>query len=739
MKTLGLSMIVGSNESFELERCLKSIQGPLFDEITLVLTQPDLDTEKIAQKFANVKRFTWIDDFSAARNFALDQMSTDYVMWIDTDDIITKTNYNKILELKTIVDTQDIWFFQYNYVHDQYDRPTDILIRERIFERGPKFRWSDPVHECIDYTLIDCKKEIRRDICIDHYRIKPSDPNRNIRILKKAYESNPTPRISFYYGRDLMHVDPDAGHLILKNFVKKSEGSPDDLAQACQRLATYYLKNNLYEDAKRYATLGLSYSTSYAELYCDIAAVCELQGNFDGALKFYQDALTKDINGLLSQLPDYYRAIPAARISAIYARRKNYTEAFKYNRLALQYKPTQSELLQDQKTLINILKPGFKVSWLNTEEDLHPIHEHFLSLGIKSSWDSSYDPTADIVVIFKYQPISFKYPLQKIIMSVGDQKIDPIFCFSTDINAFVCTTSELLGYYKQNGFKNVYVIRNPGSPYTSDNLYFSSESYSAVATANEWFYLLQDALISQDGVDGASLTIRVRPPVDVIVTSFNNVDCLKLCINSLYNSISYPLRVIISDAGSGKEVWDYLESLKGITILGARDKRISFSEVCSQALKVSTSRFFVLLDGDKIVSKNWLENLVNQMETKHRLAACEALTDWSYGALKNDPKIRFIQMGIYADMIQQRPPNIQYLQEFMGGINDQYKDQFEPLNWISLHSTIFSRSAIEEVGFDVKDLGLKFRKMNYKIGQSAGALLFSLNFNQPGVLSNVWV
>jgi len=737
MKTLGLSMIIGSNESFELERCLKSIQGPLFDEIILVLTQPDPETEKVALKYANIKYFTWVDDFSAARNFALDQMSTDYVMWIDADDIITKINYDRIIEVKSIMDTRDIWFFQYNYVHDQYDRPTDVLIRERIFKRDPKFRWSDPVHECIDYTTTDCLKEIRRDICIDHYRIKPSDPNRNVKILKKAYESNPTPRISFYYGRDLMHVDPDAGHRILKKFIQKAEGSPDDLAQACQRLSSYYLKNNLYEDAKRYALLGLAYSNSYAEIFCDIAAACELQGNFDGALKFYQDALTKDLNGLLSQLPDYYRAIPASRISAIYARKKNYTEAYEYNRLALQYKPNQPELLQDQKTLLSMLRPNFKISWLNVEKSLQYIHGHFLSLGIRSSWDPVYDPLANIVVISDYKSFPYKFPQQKFIMYIGDRKIDPILQYSPDINAFICSTSDLYNYYKEKGFTNIYVIRNPGSPYTLDSFYFSSESYSATAIANEWLYLLQDALISQNGIDGACLTLHVRPPVDVIVTSFNNLDCLKLCIKSLYNNLSYPFRVIISDAGSGKDVWDYLESLKGITILGEKNKRISFSEVCSQALKTSRSRFFILLDGNKIVAKNWIENLVYLMETKHRLAACEALTDWGYGPLKNDPKIRYAQMGVYADMIQQRAPNIQYLQEFMGGINDQYKDHFDPLNWISMHSTIFSRSAVEEVGFEVKDLGVKFKKAGYIMGQSAGSLLFSMNFNQPEVLSKV--
>lgn len=34
--------------------------------------------------------FTWRDDFAAARNFAFDQGTMDYLMWLDADDVLER-------------------------------------------------------------------------------------------------------------------------------------------------------------------------------------------------------------------------------------------------------------------------------------------------------------------------------------------------------------------------------------------------------------------------------------------------------------------------------------------------------------------------------------------------------------------------------------------------------------------------------------------------------------------------
>ena len=75
MVTISLCMIV-KNEERILARCLDSVKD-LVDEIVIVDTGSADATRRIAQTYTDrVYDFTWIDDFSAARNFAFSKANT---------------------------------------------------------------------------------------------------------------------------------------------------------------------------------------------------------------------------------------------------------------------------------------------------------------------------------------------------------------------------------------------------------------------------------------------------------------------------------------------------------------------------------------------------------------------------------------------------------------------------------------------------------------------------------------
>jgi GT2 family glycosyltransferase len=204
------------------------------------------------------------------------------------------------------------------------------------------------------------------------------------------------------------------------------------------------------------------------------------------------------------------------------------------------------------------------------------------------------------------------------------------------------------------------------------------------------------------------------------------LEYLKLCLQSIYAKITYPCKIIISDAGSKKDVWDYLNTLKGITVVGEPGKHLTYLEVCKQGLKKSFSRFFVLLDSDVIVSEGWLENLVEQMEVIPRLAACEALTDWNSKYIQKDGRLKSIQLALYSDMIQQRSPDLTSICAFMKEINKQCKGMFSEQRWVSMHATMFARTAVEEIGLDTGDFCNALKRAGYKIGQTNGSVLFPL-------------
>ncbi len=80
--TISLCMIV-KNEEKVIGRCLDSVQD-ITDEIVIVDTGSTDCTKEIVSRYTDkVYDFQWIDDFSAARNFAFSQATKSYILWLD--------------------------------------------------------------------------------------------------------------------------------------------------------------------------------------------------------------------------------------------------------------------------------------------------------------------------------------------------------------------------------------------------------------------------------------------------------------------------------------------------------------------------------------------------------------------------------------------------------------------------------------------------------------------------------
>ena len=84
MYSVALAMIV-RNESASLQRCLDSVRA-VTDSLVVIDTGSSDDTVQIALAAgARVEHFTWIDDFAAARNFALATANANWNVILDAD------------------------------------------------------------------------------------------------------------------------------------------------------------------------------------------------------------------------------------------------------------------------------------------------------------------------------------------------------------------------------------------------------------------------------------------------------------------------------------------------------------------------------------------------------------------------------------------------------------------------------------------------------------------------------
>lgn len=136
--------IIGKNEEKFLEGCLQHLS--VYDwEIIFVDTGSTDRTKEIAFKYTkNVYDFEWINDFSAARNFAASKATRDWILAIDCDEYVKSFNQNALLKmLKDYPDSSafiDICNLSANL--------TDYT-RSEVYRLYPKkiFHFENTIHE----------------------------------------------------------------------------------------------------------------------------------------------------------------------------------------------------------------------------------------------------------------------------------------------------------------------------------------------------------------------------------------------------------------------------------------------------------------------------------------------------------------------------------------------------------------------------------------------------------------
>jgi hypothetical protein len=80
--------MIARDAAISLRAALESAK-PFMDEMVVVDTGSVDDTKRVAEDLgARVFDFAWCDDFSAARNFSIEQARGGWIFWMDADDVL---------------------------------------------------------------------------------------------------------------------------------------------------------------------------------------------------------------------------------------------------------------------------------------------------------------------------------------------------------------------------------------------------------------------------------------------------------------------------------------------------------------------------------------------------------------------------------------------------------------------------------------------------------------------------
>ncbi len=352
--TISLCMIVKNEESV-LSRCLNSVKG-LFDEIIIVDTGSTDNTVFEAKKFTKkVYNFKWINDFSAARNYSFSLAKSDFVMWLDADDIVTPTELEKLKELKQTL-TKDISAVMLKYVvgFDEQNNPNFSYYRERILNRKQNFKWEGPVHEAININ----GNIIYPNIEIEHRKLKPNEAARNLIIYESMIKQKLpfNPRQIFYYAREL-YFNGKIGKAItmFNKFLKTFGGYKENYIEACLNLSKCYVIKKEFNKAKQCLFNSFNYDTPRSEILCQLGDVYFLEKNYKKAIYYYNLATQNEIDYKSGAfiLYDCYNFIPYVQMCVCYFYLNNYEMAKKYHNLSKELKPQNPIVLNNEKVFRN--------------------------------------------------------------------------------------------------------------------------------------------------------------------------------------------------------------------------------------------------------------------------------------------------------------------------------------------------------------------------------------------------
>lgn len=201
-----LNMILKQDEPVEMVRrsidSVKDYVDGMYITVTYSDEKPGTSPllDLLSEYGAKVSFFKWVDDFAAARQYAMDQAphgKDQYIYWHDADDILLyPENLPAIFKDVVAMDWSAV-FMTYWYRVTLRDDGTlkDILIehkRERIIRNDGTFKWMGKLHETlIDQRAENVQKYLRPECTVVHLttedRVDASLP-RNIRILEQQAE-----------------------------------------------------------------------------------------------------------------------------------------------------------------------------------------------------------------------------------------------------------------------------------------------------------------------------------------------------------------------------------------------------------------------------------------------------------------------------------------------------------------------------------------------------------------------
>jgi tetratricopeptide (TPR) repeat protein len=356
--------LITRNEERFLGQCLESIRA-LASQIVVVDTGSTDWTRDIAARYgAEVYSFEWRDDFSAARNAALERATGDWILFLDADEELLADQQEKLLKL---MDDESAIAFRLPMI-DKGREEEGVSHVPRLFRNAPGLFHVGRVHEQVFSSI-----EARRlewglenkfgDATLLHHgytkeMVKSRDKiARNLRLLQKALEELPgEPHLLMNLGLELVRAGKlsagleqyDAAFRAL-SALPREEVAPELRETLLTQLCTHLLAAKKPSDVMRVLTSPLARTDGLtATLHWLFGLACIESKDFSDGAEHLRRCLAKRGKPALSPVNrNILKAGPSHCLALCLAALKQSVAADKMFREAMEADPRSKSVAFD--------------------------------------------------------------------------------------------------------------------------------------------------------------------------------------------------------------------------------------------------------------------------------------------------------------------------------------------------------------------------------------------------------